>query len=218
MTEPLTLEAGDATLTGDLITPADVAGIVVFVHGSGSSRHSPRNQAVARTLQDYRLATVLFDLLTREEEAADATSGQHRFDIPMLTSRLTHVLEQLPTAHRGTRLEGLPVGLFGASTGAAVALLAAARYPDTVGAVVSRGGRPDLAGEALSEVRAPTLLVAGGADETVLELNRQAARSLAAHHEIRTVAGATHLFEEQGALEQVAEWAAEWFTEYLRSQ
>lgn len=213
MTVPMIVETGDAALDGDLTVPADAAGIVVFAHGSGSSRHSPRNQAVARSLQDNRLATLLFDLLRPDEEREDAYSGRYRFDIDFLTSRLDQAVAQVredPTV--GT----LPVGLFGASTGAAVALRSAARHPERVQAVVSRGGRPDLAGrDALRAVRAPTLLIIGERDEQVLALNRQAAADLRATHEVRVVPDATHLFPEPGALEQVAGHAAEWFSRFL---
>ncbi|NKQ55049.1 alpha/beta hydrolase [Amycolatopsis sp. K13G38] len=200
MTVPLTLAGG----AGDLTVPADAAGVVVFAHGSGSSRKSPRNVAVARTLQDYRLATVLFDLLSPDED-------DRRFDIELLTARLLQVVDLVrgeePTA-------GLPVGLFGASTGAAAALRAAASRPD-IRAVVSRGGRPDLAGEALSRVTAPTLLIVGGQDPDVRRLNEEAARRSPAPNEVKIVPGATHLFEEPGALESVAEMAATWFTTHL---
>lgn len=216
MTVPMTVKTGDASLDGDLTVPADATGIVVFAHGSGSSRTSSRNRAVARTLQDQRLATLLFDLLRPDEELEDAHTGRFRFDIDLLTARMDRAVGQVredPTT--GT----LPVGLFGASTGAAVALRAAAHHPERVQAVVSRGGRPDLAGhEALRAVRAPTLLIVGERDQQVLSLNRQAAADLAATHEVRIVPGATHLFPEPGALEQVADHAAEWFTRYLGPQ
>lgn len=202
---PLQLDVGGASLAGDLTMPADVAGIVVFAHGSGSSRHSPRNMAVARVLQDYRLATLLFDLLAEEE-------AERRFDIGLLTRRLLHVLDAL-TRHETTA--DLPLGLFGASTGAAAALGAAATWPEEVGAVVSRGGRPDLAAESLPRVTAPTLLIVGGRDPEVLRLNEQAAAKLGGPSEVRIVPGATHLFEEPGTLGAVAEMAASWFTTHL---
>ncbi|MBA0127764.1 alpha/beta fold hydrolase [Haloechinothrix sp. YIM 98757] len=208
MTESLRFQVDGALLEGDLTVPDGVLGLVVFAHGSGSSRHSTRNKAVARQLQDRGLATVLFDLLHAEEEREDARTGRFRFDVALLTGRLIHVIDQVSTCDRA---RSLPLGLFGASTGAAVALLAAARRPDLVSAVVSRGGRPDLAGEEARQVRAPTLLIVGGRDEHVLELNQEAARRLVAPHEVRVVPGATHLFEEAGALDQVAEWAGEWF-------
>lgn len=208
---PLTVDTGDARLSGDLTVPDDAIGVVVFAHGSGSSRHSPRNQAVARALQDHRLATLLFDLLRPDEERADV-SGRYRFDIELLSPRLLSAVEQV-RANPETR--ELPVGLFGASTGAAVALLAAARAPELVAAVVSRGGRPDLAGHELRAVRAPTQLIVGECDPRVLDLNHQAAARLSAEHEVRVIPGATHLFEEAGALEQVSELAAQWFAKHL---
>lgn len=211
MKSPLAIDAGDALLDGDLTVPSDAVGIVIFAHGSGSSRHSPRNQAVARELQDNRLATLLFDLLRLDEERADVT-GRYRFDIELLAPRLIRTIEQV-RADLGT--SGLPVGAFGASTGAAVALLAAARRPELLEAVVSRGGRPDLAGGELAAVRAPTLLIVGELDRKVIELNERAAANLVAEHELRVIGGATHLFEEAGALEEVASAAAEWFVRHL---
>lgn len=211
MKSPLAIDAGDALLDGDLTVPSDAVGIVIFAHGSGSSRHSPRNQAVARELQDNRLATLLFDLLRLDEERADVT-GRYRFDIELLAPRLIRTIEQV-RADPGT--SGLPVGAFGASTGAAVALLAAARRPELLEAVVSRGGRPDLAGGELAAVRAPTLLIVGELDRKVIELNERAAANLVAEHELRVIGGATHLFEEAGALEEVASAAAEWFVRHL---
>ena len=176
-------------------------GIVVFAHGSGSSGRSPRSRAVADVLEEAGLETVLFDLLRPGEEDL-------RFDIPLLAGRLLEATDK-------ARSRGLPVGLFGASTGAAAALVAAAERPDTVRAVVSRGGRPDLAGEALPRVRAPTLLVVGGRDEVVIDLNREAMERMQAPVELEIVPGATHLFEEPGALERVAELARDWFVRYL---
>lgn len=212
MTVPFGVMTGVASLSGDLTVPADARAVVAFAHGSGSSRHSPRNVAVARTLQDAGLGTLLFDLLSDEEERRDAVTRELRFDIELLAGRLVAAVDQLGE-HPVTR--ELPVGLFGASTGAAAALVAAARRPARVGAVVSRGGRPDLAGPALSEVRCPTLLLVGGRDEQVLRLNERAAESLDTEYEIRVVPGATHLFEEPGALEQVARSATGWFTGHL---
>ena len=200
MTVPLTVAGG----AGDLTVPADAVGVVVFAHGSGSSRHSPRNIAVARTLQDHRFATVLFDLLAADEE-------DRRFDIDLLSDRLLQVTDRIG---REESTAGLPVGLFGASTGAAAALRAAATRPG-IRAVVSRGGRPDLAADALPRVTSPTLLIVGGKDPDVRRLNEQAAQRLAAPHEVRIVPGATHLFAEPGTLEAVAEMAAAWFTEHL---
>jgi pimeloyl-ACP methyl ester carboxylesterase len=199
-------------LEADLSVPDELAGVVLFAHGSGSSRHSPRNRMVAVRLRESGLATVLADLLTLSEEQVDERTGQLRFDIDLLAGRVAGAVDWLGDQ---PDLAGLPVGLFGASTGAAAALQAAARRPDAVRAVVSRGGRPDLAGPALSQVTAPTLLIVGGDDTQVLELNQQAAQ-LVAGAEVRVVPGATHLFSEPGALELVATWAAEWFTEHLR--
>lgn len=201
MTLPVEIDAGETVLPADLTVPADSLGVIVFVHGAGSSRHSPRNVAVARTLQDHRFATLLFDLLGPGEE-------ERRFDIPLLTRRLSRVLDDLthrePTAN-------LPIGLFGASTGAAAALGVAASWHGTVGSVVCRGGRPDLAGEALSQVTTPTLLVVGENDPEVWRLNVLASNRLGELSKVRVVPGATHLFEEAGALEEVACLAAEWF-------
>jgi dienelactone hydrolase len=200
------------TLGADLIVPDDARGVVLFAHGSGSSRHSPRNRMVAQRLRGVGLATMLADLLTAEEERRDADTGALRFDIDLLAGRVIAAVDWLraePTTAR------LPLGLFGASTGAAAALVAAAHRAEAVRAVVSRGGRPDLAGTWLTRVRAPTLLIVGERDEVVLDLNRRAAAELPAAHELRIVAGATHLFEEPGALSQVAGWAAEWFDRWL---
>ena len=207
--------AGAVTLEGNLDVPPDARGVVLFAHGSGSSRHSPRNRHVARALRDAGLATLLLDLLTAEEEAVDAHTGHLRFDIGFLAERLVHATHWL---RRDGQTAALPVGYFGASTGAGAALVAAAELPDVIGAVVSRGGRPDLAGPALAHVRAPTLLVVGGRDEPVLGLNRQAAAELmrAAEVELEVIPGATHLFEERGALERVAELARAWFDRHVR--
>jgi dienelactone hydrolase len=200
-------------IRGDLAAPPNRAAVVVFAHGSGSSRHSPRNRQVAHRLQHDSLATVLVDLLTEEEEAIDLRSGQFRFDVNLLAGRLVALSGWLETR---PDVAGLPVGYFGASTGAAAALVAAVADPEQrVGAVVSRGGRPDLAGDALDRVRAPTLLIVGGSDELVLDLNRQAARRLSGEHRLEVVPGATHLFEEPGTLEQVGELAAGWFVRWL---
>jgi predicted phosphoribosyltransferase/dienelactone hydrolase len=198
------VRAGEADAA--LVVPDGARGLVVFAHGSGSSRFSPRNRYVAGVLEEAGLATLLVDLLTREEEQVDLRTRELRFDIDLLTERVVGAL------HWATSLE-LPIGLFGASTGAAAALVAAAREPGTVGAVVSRGGRPDLAGAALAAVRAPTLLIVGGRDELVLELNRRAHEAMTQSPvvELEIVPGATHLFEERGALERVAELARDWF-------
>ncbi|GAA2321903.1 dienelactone hydrolase family protein [Streptomyces violaceusniger] len=206
--ETARIAADDAMLVGDLALPEQPIGVVAFAHGSGSSRHSPRNRAVARVLQDADLATLLFDLLTEAEERMDAITAELRFDIPLLGRRLVAAVNWLD-GHPAT--SGLPVGLFGASTGAAAALTAAAERPERVAAVVSRGGRPDLAGGALNRVRAPVLLIVGGDDHEVLRLNQQAAAMLAAPQEIHVVPGASHLFEEPGTLEQAAEAARDWF-------
>ncbi len=212
MTVPFGVAAGPAALSGDLTVPSDAVGVVAFAHGSGSSRHSPRNVAVARSLQDRRLGTLLFDLLSEDEERHDAATGELRFDIGLLADRLVTAVDQLS---EDTTTRDLPIGLFGASTGAAAALVAASRRPELVRAVVSRGGRPDLAGDALAEVECATLLVVGGSDTQVLRLNEQAAHLLAGPHELEVVPGATHLFEEPGTLEQVAELAGAWFTRHL---
>ena len=201
-------------LEGIVSIPDDVKGFVVFVHGSGSSRHSPRNQYVAQTLQEGGLATLLFDLLTAEEEESDLRTRQWRFDINSLANRTAGVLEWLelqPFAY------GLKKGLFGSSTGAAAALMAAAELPELVVAVVSRGGRPDLAGQALPNVQAPTLLIVGGRDETVIDLNEQALSQmqLGLGAKMIVVPGASHLFEEPGALEEAARLSRDWFQRHL---
>ena len=204
--------AGQVTLEGMLEIPAGARGIVLFAHGSGSSRHSPRNRYVARALQEGGLATLLLDLLTAEEEEVDQVTAHLRFDIALLAQRLAGatdwLLQEPETRH-------LRIGYFGASTGAAAALVAAAQRPDAIAAIVSRGGRPDLAGPSLSRVRAPTLLIVGGYDEPVIEMNADALRQLAVEKRIVIVPGATHLFEEPGTLEQVARLARDWFTRYL---
>jgi putative phosphoribosyl transferase len=202
------------SLHGDLTVPSDAAGIVLFAHGSGSSRRSPRNRSVAETLQDRGLATMLIDLLTEEEGRADATTGHLRFDIGLLAERMDAVTQWLS---EDPSTKALPIAYFGASTGAAAALVAAARAKGQVAAVVSRGGRPDLAGAALREVSAPTLLIVGGRDDAVLALNEGALAELRAEGRLEVVEGATHLFEEAGALEQVAALAGDWFTTHLRS-
>ena len=204
----ITLRAGGVELEGTLGVPASATGIVLFAHGSGSSRHSPRNRYVARVLRESGLGTLLLDLLSPSEEQVDDVTRHHRFDIPMLADRLVIAIDWL-AAQPATR--DLPVGLFGASTGGGAALVAAARRPARVRAVVSRGGRPDLAAEALPFVEAPTLLIVGGRDEVVIALNEQARdRMRAAEVRLEIVPGATHLFEEAGALERVAGLAREW--------
>ncbi|MFG1674019.1 dienelactone hydrolase family protein [Micromonospora sp. NPDC049282] len=203
----------EAGLVGDVVVPARAAGVVLFAHGSGSSRHSPRNVAVGRTLNARGLGTMLVDLLTVDEEARDEVTAELRFDIGMLAERLAGIVDWMGA---DPELGRLPVGLFGASTGAAAALVAAAARPERVGAVVSRGGRPDLAGSSLTAVRAPTLLLVGGLDEQVITLNEQARDELGEVAELRIVPGATHLFEEPGTLEQVADQAGGWFVTHLR--
>jgi putative phosphoribosyl transferase len=201
-----------SAIYGDLVVPHDARGLVVFAHGSGSSRFSPRNRAVAAYLQGLGLATLLIDLLTAAEEEVDRRTGELRFAIGLLAERVDVAV----TWAKGDEATiSLDVGLFGASTGAAAALVAAARQPELIGAVVSRGGRPDLAGDALEAVRAPTLLIVGGLDRTVLQLNQQAAARLRCPHHIAIVAGASHLFEEPGALDEVARLAGDWFTAAL---
>ena len=201
-----------AALAGNLSIPTDARGIVVFAHGSGSSRNSPRNRFVADTLRAAGLATLLMDLLTEAEEAEDVRTLALRFDIGLLARRLASATDWLA---QQPDVSALPVGYFGASTGAGAALVAAAERPDAVAAVVSRGGRPDLAGQSLGSVRAPTLLIVGGADEPVIEMNRDAMRQMSALAHLEIVPGATHLFEEPGALEQVATLARAWFAHYL---
>lgn len=209
--ETATIPTGGVLLPADLLVPAEPVGAVLFAHGSGSSRHSPRNVAVARTLNRGGFGTVLVDLLTAAEEEKDAVTAELRFDIGLLADRLVHVTGWL----RQSRAAGLPVGYFGASTGAAAALWAAAEAPNEVVAVVSRGGRPDLAGPRLPAVQAPTLLIVGGRDEAVLELNREAMRHLRCEKTLEIVPGATHLFQEPGALETVAAVARDWFLDHF---
>ena len=202
------IPAGRARLDGDLAIPDNPAGIVLFAHGSGSSRFSSRNRFVAQSLRDSGLGTLLIDLLTPREEAIDERTRHLRFDIDLLARRLTDA-----TVWLGNRL---PVGLFGASTGGGAALVAAAQLPDRIKAVVSRGGRPDLAGPALPNVKAPTLLIVGGNDEPVIELNQEAYERMTAVRRLEIVPGATHLFEEPGTLEKVARLARDWFVRYLK--
>jgi putative phosphoribosyl transferase len=204
--------AGPVTLEGDLAVPEGAQGVVLFAHGSGSSRHSPRNRRVAGWLQEGRLATLLLDLLTADEETADRETGHLRFDIGLLAERLVEAADWLG---RQPETRDLALGCFGASTGAAAALVAAAARPHTVCAVVSRGGRPDLAGPALPVVRAPTLLIVGGDDTQVLGLNRQAYERLHSEKRLVVIPGASHLFEEPGALDRVARYAREWFEQHL---
>ncbi|MCW7942921.1 DeoR family transcriptional regulator [Streptomyces hygroscopicus] len=213
ISELVVIPAEGAVLEGDLVVPGPAPAVVLFAHGSGSSRFSPRNRAVAAALHKAGLGTLLLDLLTEREEREDAAAGQYRFDIGLLSRRLVAAMGWL-AQEPNTR--GLPVGLFGASTGAAAALVAAAEEPERVYAVVSRGGRPDLAGDALERVSAPVLLIVGGNDEMVLDLNRKAAEKLSGPNEIVVVPGATHLFAEPGALEQVAQAADQWFLAHLK--
>jgi len=204
--------AGRAMLDGNLTIVAQTKGLVLFAHGSGSSRHSPRNQFVARTLNDAGLATLLFDLLTPEEESVDVYTREHRFDIGLLAERLVYATKW---AKQEKQTKDFRIGYFGSSTGGGAALVAAAELPDDIGAVVSRGGRPDLAGDALPKVEAPTLLIVGGDDHVVIELNEQARTQMKCECKIEIVPGATHLFEEPGALEQVAKLASEWFLRHI---
>jgi dienelactone hydrolase len=206
------IRAGAALIDGDLTIPQRTVGLVVFAHGSGSSRFSQRNRAVAQTLEDGGFATLLLDLLTREEEAIDLRTREYRFDIDRLGHR---VVAAIDWAAGASDISDLPIACFGASTGAAAALIAAAERPNGVRAVISRGGRPDLAGEALPHVQAPTLLIVGGADDVVIDLNRQAMQRMRAHVELEIVPGATHLFEEPGTLEQVSRLAQAWCRRYL---
>lgn len=208
VSEAVSIPVDGSAIVGDLVIPEQAAGVVLFAHGSGSSRHSPRNRAVAAALREAGLGTLLLDLLTEQEERLDAVSGQYRFDIGLLGRRLVSAVDWL--GGRPAAAE-LPLGLFGASTGAAAALVAAAERPGRVQSVVSRGGRPDLAAEALSRVRSPVLLIVGGDDGHVLMLNREAAEQLRVPHRLHVIPGATHLFEEPGALEDVAAAACQWF-------
>ena len=203
---------GSAVLNADLRLPANPSGLVIFAHGSGSGRLSSRNRQVAEALDDAGLATVLLDLLTREEESIDQFTREYRFDIPRLGRR---VVAAVDWAVEQPDLRALRIGFFGASTGAAAALIAAAERPGRSAAVVSRSGRPDLAGSALANVQAPTLLVVGGDDEPVIELNEQAMRQMTAETRLEIVPGATHLFEEPGALEEVSRLAIAWFRQHL---
>ena len=207
------IPAGGVALDADMAVPEPATGVVLFAHGSGSSRHSPRNRYVAGELHASGLATVLADLLTPAEEQLDARTGRLRFDIGLLAARVM-ALTDWATEYRPTA--GLPVGLFGASTGAAAALVAAAQRPGPVAAIVSRGGRPDLAGEYLRSVVQPTLLIVGARDTAVIELNRKTMRKLRGEARLEVIAGASHLFSEPGALELVARLARDWFTRYLK--
>ncbi len=200
-------------LEGILHLPNKAKGCVLFAHGSGSSRHSPRNRSVAKVLEKGGLATLLFDLLTGQEEKIDRETAHMRFDIPLLTDRL---VAATAWARKGQVLKKFSLGYFGASTGAAAALQAAAKHPEWIGALVSRGGRPDLAGDALRSVRVPTLLIVGGNDDGVIELNRKAYAELHCEKKLEIVPGATHLFEESGALEEVSRLARDWFLQFFK--
>jgi dienelactone hydrolase len=210
--QSVTVPVENVRLAGDLSVPADARGLIVFAHGSGSSRFSPRNRAVADVLVEAGLATLLMDLLTPEEEAEDLRTARLRFDVQLLGDRVIGTIDWLASDPDAA---GLPIGCFGASTGAAAALIAAAERPDRVAAVVSRGGRPDLAADALPRVRAPTLLIVGGRDTEVIRLNRLAQERLGGEAQLVIVPGATHLFEEPGALEKVAALARDWFLAHL---
>ncbi len=209
---PVSIRAGSVLLEGELVIPVDAPGLVLFAHGSGSSRSSPGNRYVAGILQQAKIGTLLFDLLTEGEEALDERTAQLRFDIPFLAERLWGATEWV---ERHERAQALRIGYFGASTGAAAALMAAVRRPDLISAIVSRGGRPDLAGPALPKVTAPTLLIVGARDEPVIELNQQAFAALTCAKRLEIVPGATHLFEEPGTLEQAALLARDWFSTWL---
>ena len=209
---PVRIQVGTIVMLGDLALPDDCHGIVLFAHGSGSSRHSPRNRYVAAELRAARLGTLLMDLLTLDEEAVDARTRHLRFDIPLLASRLVAATDWLASE---PATAALSIGYFGASTGAGAALVAAAERADAVRAIVSRGGRPDLAGAALGRVTAPTLFIVGGHDEPVIELNRDAMAQMRSEVRLEIVPGATHLFEESGTLEIVAQLAREWFARHL---
>ncbi len=217
METEIKIPAGAVTLDGTLTLPnGEALGVVLFAHGSGSSRHSPRNRFVAQQLNGVGLATLLFDLLTREEEAVDIYTREHRFDIGLLANRLVHASDWFVQQPEGRDLR---IGYFGSSTGGAAALVAAAERPELAGAVVSRGGRPDLAGEALPYVVAPTLLIVGGNDDVVIDLNREAmARMRPGVAGLEIIPGATHLFEEPGTLEEVARLAGAWFVKHLSAE
>lgn len=210
------VSTGSLELEGDLVIPIGARGIVLFAHGSGSSRHSPRNRYVANVLQQKRLATLLLDLLTADEEVVDQRTRQLRFDMGLLADRLVGATDWLL---QNSLTRSLCIGYFGASTGSAAALIAAMKRPDATQAIVSRGGRPDLAGSALPQVKAPTLLIVGGNDFPVIGINEAALARLdrVSEKHLIIIPGATHLFEEPGKLERVAELAGQWFTHYLRS-
>jgi len=206
------IQAGRAVLSGSLTIPENAIALVLFAHGSGSSRHSPRNQFVAHTINDAGLGTLLFDLLTQDEEATDTWTREHRFNIGLLAQRLVHATKW---AKQQEETRDLRIGYFGSSTGGAAALVAATELPQDIGAVVSRGGRPDLAGDALPKVEAPTLLIVGGSDDIVIELNEMARDQMKCEVKLEIVPGATHLFEEPGTLEKVAKLASDWFVNHI---
>lgn len=210
--EDVVLQAGEDRLNGHLVMPEQAPAIVVFVHSSGSSRFSSRNKFIAKEINRAGLATLLFDLLTTQEDVKDQLSSEFRFNIPLLAGRLIGSIDWL---QRHEACKDLPIGLFGASTGAAAALIAAAEFPSQIGALVALSGRPDLAGEALPGVRAPTLLIVGGYDDEAIRLNREASGLLRAEHRLETVPAATRSFREPGRLEQVAQLARGWFSHYL---
>jgi putative phosphoribosyl transferase len=207
------IPVGKVVIEGTLTLPPAAKGVVLFAHGSGSSRFSIRNQYVAKEFNKAAIGTLLFDLLTQEEEETDIVTAEYRFNIPLLADRLIGATEWLKNDPKTKRLS---FGYFGASTGAAAALIAAAKLPSEISAVISRGGRPDLAGKYLSAVKAPTLLIVGGLDTEVIELNRQAMNQIKVEKKIVIIPGATHLFEEQGTLEEVAKVSIVWFLKYLR--
>lgn len=207
------IPVGEVVVEGKLTIPHNARGIVLFAHGSGSSRFSPRNQYVSKEFVNARIGTLLFDLLTSKEEEEDIVTAEYRFNIPLLAERLIGATEWLKN---DPSTKTLPYGYFGASTGAAAALIAAAKLPDDISTVVSRGGRPDLAADYLPQVTAPTLMLVGGLDTEVIELNRQAMEQMTAETKLVIIPGATHLFEEQGKLEEVAKISADWFIRYLK--
>ncbi len=207
------IPVGSVVVEGNLTVPSGAKGVVLFAHGSGSSRFSPRNQYVAKQFNKARIGTLLFDLLTNEEDQEDIETAEYRFNINLLAERLIGATEWL---NKDLDTKNIVFGYFGASTGAAAALIAAAKLPSDIAAVVSRGGRPDLAGDYLARVVAPTLLLVGGLDTVVIELNRQAMEQMSAEKKLVIIPGATHLFEEPGKLEEVAKLSTDWFLRYLR--
>ena len=207
------IPVGNVVVVGDLTVPVGASGVVLFAHGSGSSRFSTRNRYVAKVFNNQKIATLLFDLLTDEEDQEDIETGEYRFNIPLLAERLIGATEWLK---KDQQTKNCPFGYFGASTGAAAALIAAAKLPNEIATVVSRGGRPDLAAEYLPKVKAPTLLLVGGLDTEVIELNKQAMAEMSAEKKLVIIPGATHLFEEPGKLEEVAKISADWFLRHLK--